>query len=126
MRVAPPVFLSEEQQKELGKLSRGRRTAMRVVERARIILVCVEGKQKTARSLSCSARHAGRSVFGAGALSRMGSLVSRTMPLGRGGRSLLPKRWFRRWCEKPRRREASKGNPLEQSELSQGNGAEYD
>ena len=45
MRVAPPVILSEEQREELGKLSRGRRTAVRVVERARIILLCAEGKQ---------------------------------------------------------------------------------
>lgn len=45
MRVAPPVILSEEQREELGTLSRGRRTAVRVVERARIILLCAEGKQ---------------------------------------------------------------------------------
>lgn len=45
MRVAPAVILSEEQREELGKLSRGRRTAVRVVERARIILLCAEGKQ---------------------------------------------------------------------------------
>jgi transposase len=45
MRVAPPVILSEGQREELGKLSRGRRTAVRVVERARIILLCAEGKQ---------------------------------------------------------------------------------
>jgi hypothetical protein len=45
MRVAPPVNLSEEQREELGTLSRGRRTAVRVVERARIILLCAEGTQ---------------------------------------------------------------------------------
>jgi hypothetical protein len=45
MRVAPPVILSEEQREELGKLSRGRLTAVCVVERARIILLCAEGKQ---------------------------------------------------------------------------------
>jgi DNA-binding NarL/FixJ family response regulator len=45
MRVAPPVILSAEQREELGKLSRGRRTAVRVVERSRIILLCAEGKQ---------------------------------------------------------------------------------
>ena len=45
MRVAPPVILSEEQREQLGKLSRGRCAAVRVVERARIILLCAEGKQ---------------------------------------------------------------------------------
>lgn len=45
MRVAPPVILSKEQREELGTLSRGRRTAVRVVERAKIILMCAEGKQ---------------------------------------------------------------------------------
>jgi transposase len=45
MRIAPAVVLSEEQREELGKLSRGRCTAVRVVERARIILLSAEGKQ---------------------------------------------------------------------------------
>jgi transposase len=45
MRVAPPVILSEEQREKLEKLSRGRCAAVRVVERARIILLCAEGKQ---------------------------------------------------------------------------------
>lgn len=45
MRVAPPVLLSEEQREQLGKLSRGRYVAARVVERAKIILLCAEGKQ---------------------------------------------------------------------------------
>jgi len=45
MRTAPAVVLSEEQRKELGKLSRGRLAAVRVVERARIILLAAEGKQ---------------------------------------------------------------------------------
>lgn len=45
MRVAPPVLLSEEQSEQLGKLSRGRYVAARVVERAKIILLCAEGKK---------------------------------------------------------------------------------
>jgi transposase len=45
MRVAPWVVLSEEQRDQLGKLSRGRYAAVRVVERAKIILLCAEGKQ---------------------------------------------------------------------------------
>jgi transposase len=45
MRRAPVVVLSEEQRGELVKLSRGRYTAVRVVERARIILLSAEGKQ---------------------------------------------------------------------------------
>jgi transposase len=44
MRVAPPMILSEKQPEELGKFSRGRLTAVRVVERERIILLCAEGK----------------------------------------------------------------------------------
>jgi transposase len=45
MRVASPVILSEEQREKLEKLSRGRCAAVRVVERARIILLCAEDKQ---------------------------------------------------------------------------------
>lgn len=45
MRTAPAVVLSEEQREELGKLSRGRLVAVRVVERARIILLAAEDKQ---------------------------------------------------------------------------------
>ena len=45
MRTAPAVVLSEEQREELGKLSRRRLAAVRVVERARIILLAAEGKQ---------------------------------------------------------------------------------
>jgi transposase len=61
MRVAPPVILSEEQREELGKLSRGRLTAVRVVERARIILLCAEGKEnrEIAELLSTTRRTVG-------------------------------------------------------------------
>lgn len=45
MRVAATVILSAEQRDQLGRLSRGRLTAVRVVERAKIILLCAEGKQ---------------------------------------------------------------------------------
>jgi len=45
MRIALAVILSEEQREQLVRLSRGRRTAVRVVERAKIILLCAEGKQ---------------------------------------------------------------------------------
>jgi DNA-binding NarL/FixJ family response regulator len=45
MRVAPPVVLVEEQRQQLLVWSRGRRTAARLVRRARIVLLAAEGKQ---------------------------------------------------------------------------------
>ena len=45
MRVAVAVVLSAEDREQLETLSRGRKVAARVVERARIILLASEGKQ---------------------------------------------------------------------------------
>jgi transposase len=45
MRVAPPVTLSAEQKVELEKLARSGKTARRVVERSRIVLLAAEGKR---------------------------------------------------------------------------------
>lgn len=45
MRVAVAIVLSAEDREQLETLSRGRRVAARVVERARIILLASEGKQ---------------------------------------------------------------------------------
>lgn len=45
MKVAVPVVLSAEERKELEKLARGRKVAVRVAERARIVLQAAEGKQ---------------------------------------------------------------------------------
>jgi transposase len=53
MRVAPPVVLSAEQREELERLSRGRRVAARLVERAKIILLAAEGKQNREIAETC-------------------------------------------------------------------------
>jgi transposase len=45
MKVAASIVLSAEERDELEKLARGRRIAVRVVERARIVLLAAEGKQ---------------------------------------------------------------------------------
>lgn len=45
MRVAPVIVLSAEAREELEKLAQGRRVAVRVAERARIVLLAAEGKQ---------------------------------------------------------------------------------
>jgi transposase len=45
MKVAVPVVLSVEEREELEKLARGRKVAVRVAERARIVLLAAEGKQ---------------------------------------------------------------------------------
>lgn len=48
MRMAPRVVLSTEDREHLERLARGRKTAARVVERARIVLLAAEGKQNQA------------------------------------------------------------------------------
>src|SRR5438105_9624659 len=45
MRVAPPVFLTEDQERTLQQWSRGRSLPARQVERARVILLAAAGKQ---------------------------------------------------------------------------------
>jgi transposase len=45
MKVAVSIVLSAEERDELEKLARGRKVAVRVVERARIVLLAAEGKQ---------------------------------------------------------------------------------
>lgn len=45
MKVAVPVTLSAEEREELEKLARGRKVAVRVAERARIVLLAAEGRQ---------------------------------------------------------------------------------
>jgi transposase len=45
MKVAVAIVLSAEEREELEKLARGRKVAVRVAERARIVLLAVEGKQ---------------------------------------------------------------------------------
>jgi transposase len=45
MKVAVSIVLSAEEREELEKLARGRKIAVRVVERARIVLLAAEGKQ---------------------------------------------------------------------------------
>ena len=44
MRVAPTIILTEEQSKQLKRWSRGRSTAVRLSQRARIVLLAAEGK----------------------------------------------------------------------------------
>src|SRR5439155_22395110 len=103
MRVAPPVILSEEQREELGTFSRGRRTAVRVVERARIILLCADGKQnrEIAELLGTTRRTVGlwRRRFVQNGIAGIEKDAPRP-----GGRSQLPKRWSKRWCARPRKR----------------------
>lgn len=45
MRVAPVIILSYEEKKQLEQLSRGKRTEVRIAERARIILLAADGCQ---------------------------------------------------------------------------------
>ena len=45
MRVAPPVVLTEEQERTLRQWARGRSLAARQVERARVVLLAAAGKQ---------------------------------------------------------------------------------
>lgn len=53
MRVAPAVVLSVEQREKLERLSRGRRVAARVVERAKIVLLAADGKQNREIAETC-------------------------------------------------------------------------
>jgi transposase len=55
MKVAVSVALSTEERDELEKLARGRKVAVRVVERARIILLAAEGKQNREIAEICGA-----------------------------------------------------------------------
>lgn len=45
MRVAPPIYLTEEQAIQLRSWARGRRTEARLVRRAKIVLLAAEGKE---------------------------------------------------------------------------------
>lgn len=45
MKVAASIVLAPEERSELEKLARGRKVAVRVAERARIVLLAAEGKQ---------------------------------------------------------------------------------
>ena len=45
LRVAPVVELSEEQEAELTKLVRSKRTSVRLSQRARIVLLAAQGLQ---------------------------------------------------------------------------------
>jgi len=45
MKVAVAIVLSAEEREELEKLARGRKVAVRVAERAKIVLLAAEGKQ---------------------------------------------------------------------------------
>lgn len=62
MRVAPTISLTEEQQKTLLRLSKGRRTEVRVVMRTRIVLLAARGmqNQQIAEELSVSRETVGR------------------------------------------------------------------
>jgi hypothetical protein len=45
MRVAPPIALTSEQREELEQCARARLLSVRLVERARIVLLAAAGKQ---------------------------------------------------------------------------------
>src|SRR5580692_9668413 len=45
MRVAPPIALTSEQREELEQCARARSLSVRLVERARIVLLAAAGKQ---------------------------------------------------------------------------------
>ena len=62
MRVAPPVELSAEQRTALEAWANGRKTEVRVAERARVILLAADGKQnlEIAETLSISVQKAAR------------------------------------------------------------------
>ncbi|HWN12203.1 MAG TPA: IS630 family transposase [Pyrinomonadaceae bacterium] len=55
MKVAVLVSLSAEEREELEKLARGRKVAVRVAERARIVLLAAEGKQNQEIAEICGA-----------------------------------------------------------------------
>lgn len=62
MRVALPVELSAEQRTALEAWANGRKTEVRVAERARVILLAADGKQnlEIAETLSISVQKAAR------------------------------------------------------------------
>ena len=62
MRVAPPVELSAEQRTALEAWANGRKTEVRIAERARVILLAATGKQnlEIAETLSISVQKAAR------------------------------------------------------------------
>jgi hypothetical protein len=45
VRVAPAIFLTDEQKAELTRLSRSGRTSVRLAQRARIVLLAAQGLQ---------------------------------------------------------------------------------
>ena len=45
LRVAPAIVLTNEQESELTRLSRSKRTSVRLAERARIVLLAAQGLQ---------------------------------------------------------------------------------
>jgi hypothetical protein len=45
LRVAPPIALSAEQRTTLEAWANGRKSQVRVAERARVVLLAAEGKQ---------------------------------------------------------------------------------
>ena len=55
MKVAASIVLSTEERSELEKLARGRKVAVRVAERARIVLLAAEGKQNREIAEICGA-----------------------------------------------------------------------
>lgn len=62
MRVAVPIDLNERERKQLQKLAAGRRTSVRLAQRAKIILLAAEGKanKEIAEEVGCSRQLAGR------------------------------------------------------------------
>ena len=62
MRVAPPIELSAEQRTTLEAWANGRKTQVRIAERARVVLLAAEGKQnlEIATILSISVQKAAR------------------------------------------------------------------
>lgn len=62
MRVAPKIVLSQEEAEALGRLARGRRSSVRLAQRASIVLLAAEGKenQEIAVELGMSRETVGR------------------------------------------------------------------
>jgi len=62
MRIAPPIRLSSEQQEALEQCTRARSLSVRLVERARIVLLAAAGKQDKdiAAELGITAQKASR------------------------------------------------------------------
>ena len=84
MRIAPKIHLSEEEQQTLTKWSRGRSTPVRLVQRARIILLAEQDLQNKdiAKMLGVMERTVGRwrGRFAKGGL----AVIEKDLP--RGGR----------------------------------------